>query len=387
MKLRTKYIRWGFLALAIILALPIPVKSLTGLLLWASPYMFLLSFLSQKSLVWLNALGMITLLIIFVRKRWVCRFICPAGALCDLASVIRRGRRKALGIRLNRYLAVISLALALFGIPVFFFTDPFNIIHMSMEVFRTGPGLPALVKATGILAIVLLSLVIPDSWCTNICPLGGMQLLVYDLRQSVSRSFSSVSKTFSPVRVGLEGRRLFLAGLAGVVFGALLPRRIFASPQKTIRPPFSLPDTEFNMVCARCGNCSAVCPTKIITPSLDFMSFESFLSPAVDFSESYCLPECNLCGDVCPSGAIQRFSLENKKDHIMATALIHVDECLLQQRTECDLCKFHCQYEAIEISRPDDSLLVLPRVIEYKCTGCAACKVICPVQVIEMTLS
>jgi ferredoxin-type protein NapF len=377
MKLRSRHIRWGFLALALVLALPLPLKGMTGGLLWASPYLFLLSFLSQKSMVWLNVLGIITLLIILFRKRWVCRYMCPAGALCDLASGIGRGRRKPLKIRMNRTLAIFSLVLALFGMPLFFFTDPFNMVHMSMEVFRTGPRLPSLVKAAGIISIVGLSMAIPDSWCSNLCPLGGLQLLAYDLKQSIAKSFPSV-------RVGPEGRRFFLTGIAGMVTGILIPHRLFASREKYIRPPFSIPDPEFNLVCARCGNCTAVCPTGIISPAPDVRYLESFLTPRIDFSESYCLPDCKLCGDVCPSGAIERFSLKDKKNHIMARAVIHVDDCLLQQRKECDLCKFYCKYDAVEISREGTSLLKLPRIMEEKCTGCAACKIICPVQVIDM---
>jgi MinD superfamily P-loop ATPase len=71
----------------------------------------------------------------------------------------------------------------------------------------------------------------------------------------------------------------------------------------------------------------------------------------------------------------------------MARAVIHIDDCLLQQNQECDLCKFHCKYDAIEITRIAAGQLKLPRVIEDKCTGCAACKIICPVQVIEMTIT
>ncbi len=377
MRIRSKHIRWVFFGLAVVLALPLPLKSLTGLFLWVSPYMFLLSFLSQKSLVWLNGLGAMALLVTFFRKRWVCRYLCPAGAVCDLASGIGRGRRKPLRLSLNKYLAIFSLILALFGIPVFFFTDPFNIIHMSLEVFRTGIGIHSLVKTTGIILIVLLSLAIPDSWCSSICPLGGLQLLVFGLKQSIP-------KFLTPIKIRPEGRRLFLAGLAGLAAGALIPHRLFASQKKSIRPPFALPDPEFNMVCARCGNCSSACPTRIISPSTDIRSIESFLTPAIDFTESYCLPECKRCGDVCPSGAIQRFSLEDKKDHIMARAVIHVDDCLLQQLKECDLCKYHCKYDAIEIARTGDNQIKLPRVIEDKCTGCGACKIICPAQVIEI---
>ena len=377
MQVRSKHIRWVFFGLAIVLALPLPLKSLTGLFLWISPYMFLLSFLSQKSLVWLNALGVIALAITFFRKRWVCRYICPAGAVCDLASGIGRGRRKPLRLSLNKYLAVISLILALLGIPIFFFTDPFNIIHMSLEVFRTGTGIHSLAKATGIIVIVLLSMLVPHSWCSSICPLGGLQLLVYDLKNSIPKSISHL-------KVGQKSRRHFLAGIAGVAAGALIPHSLFAGQKKFIRPPFSLPDPKLNIVCARCGNCSAVCPTRIISPSPDIRDIESFLTPSVDFTESYCLPECKLCGDVCPSGAIKRFSLDDKKDHIMARAVINVDDCLLQQLKECDLCRYHCKYDAIEIARTGNDQNKLPRVIDDKCTGCGACKIVCPVQVIYM---
>jgi Fe-S-cluster-containing hydrogenase component 2 len=110
----------------------------------------------------------------------------------------------------------------------------------------------------------------------------------------------------------------------------------------------------------------------------------SLLTPEIDFSESYCLPECTLCGDVCPSGAITKFSKESKKDLFMASVQIELDRCWLQDQRDCDLCRFHCAYHAIEIKRTEESIIALPVLDDSKCVGCAACKIVCPPQAINI---
>jgi formate hydrogenlyase subunit 6/NADH:ubiquinone oxidoreductase subunit I len=108
------------------------------------------------------------------------------------------------------------------------------------------------------------------------------------------------------------------------------------------------------------------------------------LTPVIDFSESYCLPECTLCGDVCPSGAIARFTKKEKKDLFIASIEIDVEKCWLQDQRDCDLCRFHCAYDAIEIKKSNSSLIALPMLAEDKCVGCAACKIVCPAEAIMM---
>lgn len=377
MRLRSAYIRWIVLGLAVLLSLPFLPEPISGLYLWISPYILLIAVLNGKSLVWLHLLGLVTLGIIIFRKRWICRYACPAGVICDLSSKIGRKATSRKRLNLNRYLALFALVMAVFGAPVLIVADPFNLFYMAFEGIRTGWGWPALIKLSGVVFLILFSLLLPHLWCSSVCPLGGFQFLLYDLKEWIV-------KRKTPSKATGTNRRFFVAGLTGVLGGLLIPRLFPNRTAREIRPPFSLPETRMNLTCARCGNCSSVCPTGIITQSLDIRKPESLLTPLVRFQDSYCLPECNACGIVCPSGAIRHFSKEEKKDHVMGVAVIQLDRCYLQQGRECTLCRQYCAYAAIEFSTAGPGSVRFPRVVESKCVGCGACQVICPPRVIEI---
>ena len=286
-----------------------------------------------------------------------------------------RKNKDTIKLSLNKYLAIASLVLALFMVPVLVVLDPFNIFHMSFEGLRTGFQFSSYIKMIPMAGIIILNILLPDIWCRSICPLGGIQILAYDLGRAIRKS-ASIRKTSS------IGRRSFIAGFSGILAGISLPNISIFSPDKCIRPPGALSDPDMNLVCARCGNCSGTCPTNIIIPSGDANKIGSLLTPVIDFSDSYCLPECTLCGQVCPSGAITRFHKESKKNLFMASVHIDVDRCWLQDQRDCDLCRFHCAYNAIEIKKTEDRMITLPVLDESKCVGCAACKIICPPQAI-----
>lgn len=355
--------------------MPLPFPVLSGGIMLISPYIFLHSILALKSVVLLNLLGFASLILIFLRNRWICRYACPLGVVCDWASNMRKN--KVISLSLNKYLAIISLALAITGLPVLIVLDPFNIFHMSMEVFRTGFHFQALIKVSLLLSIVLISAIMPNIWCRNLCPLGGLQILITDLK-------NVIRKPGTQQNTRVFNRRIFIAALSGIVAGIIIPRNSLFSHGKRIRPPSALPEPDINLICARCGNCSSACPTNIIKQSDNTRKIGSLLTPVIDFTESYCLPDCTLCGDVCPSGAIQKFTEADKKDLFMGRAIINVDVCYLQYQRECDLCRYHCAYDAIEIKKTGVSQLALPIIVENKCVGCGACKIICPADAFEM---
>lgn len=106
-------------------------KKLTGLFTWFSPFIMLNSLFVLKSFVLLNLLGIVVLVISFFRKRWFCCYLCPTGFLCDLASGVNKKKRLKISAvpPFGKWIAVISLASAIAGLPLFILLDPMAIFN------------------------------------------------------------------------------------------------------------------------------------------------------------------------------------------------------------------------------------------------------------------
>lgn len=375
MSLLIKNSRVIFFLLAIILALPIPFSFIGGLL-WLSPYLFLITVLSSKAFVLLNLLGLGTLFMIVFKRRFICHYICPLGIVCDQISNIPGRKRKMKALKnLNKTVALFSLGFAVFGLPVFVILDPFYIFQISFEPLRTGFNVANAIKLIPLTLIIAVNLLFPGSWCSSICPLGGLQLLAAELKSIVSKEKKISSK---------KSRRLFISSLTGLSLGVLAsPIKKRAGEETAIKPPSALPDSDFYLSCIRCGSCISACPTNILYQQSE-VNLLTFLAPTVDFSESYCLPECTRCGDVCPSGALNKFTLQEKKSLIMATVSVEYEKCLLYRQKECTLCQQYCEYGAVSYQKQPPLMTPVPVFDKEKCVGCAACKIVCPENAIQI---
>ncbi len=364
-------LRWVSLALALATAMPLSLGILAGFHLRLSPFLFLQGLFSRGRLVPLSILGFTTVLFVACLERGFCRYACPMGALCDALSALGRNKRswdRFPGI--NRILCVLSLAAAAAGAPFLAFADPVAIFYGGLSFMKAGLTAASVAGALGMAAVLALNLQFPRLWCARLCPMGGLQLLVWDLRRMFRRA------RLAPSEGPVLSRRHVIAAASGAGLGLVAPGIAGAAGPVDIRPPGALPDGRFKATCCRCGNCARACPTAVIRQSFDLRDPAGFLAPRLDFSRGYCLRRCDACGRMCPTGAIAPFSAGEKDRIFIGMAEVRADECLLARGRECDRCVAVCPYGAIRIG--GDRFEAIPEVDPGLCVGCGACVAACP---------
>lgn len=167
---------------------------------------------------------------------------------------------------------------------------------------------------------------------------------------------------------------------------------------RLIRPPGSVPERDFMERCIRCAECMKVCPNNALHPAFLESGIEGFWTPILIPRIGYCEPTCVLCGQVCPTGAIQKINETQKLGdpvrHIepikIGTAFYDHGRCLpWSMATPCIVCEEFCPTspKAIwveEVDTPDRNghpvHVQRPHVDPTLCIGCGACEKVCPVQ-------
>ena len=81
---------------------------------------------------------------------------------------------------------------------------------------------------------------------------------------------------------------------------------------RVIRPPGSVEEREFLERCIRCAECMKVCPNNALHPAFFEAGIEGLWTPILIARIGYCEHSCVLCGQVCPTGAIQKITEEQK---------------------------------------------------------------------------
>ena len=167
---------------------------------------------------------------------------------------------------------------------------------------------------------------------------------------------------------------------------------------RLIRPPGSVPERDFMERCIRCAECMKVCPNNALHPAFLESGIEGFWTPILIPRIGYCEPTCVLCGQVCPTGAIQKITEEQKLGnpvrHVepikIGTAFYDHGRCLpWSMATPCIVCEEFCPTSpksiwVEEIDVPDRNGQMVhvqrPHVDPQLCIGCGACEKVCPVQ-------
>jgi MauM/NapG family ferredoxin protein len=214
--------------------------------------------------------------------------------------------------------------------------------------------------------------------CQEICPENAVSFRI--------RGYAPVS--IPPINLGR--RRVLGAGFAGAAAAALTmtglndlhngenPSTLRSS--QLIRPPGALPEEDFQARCVRCGECVKACLTNTLQPVWFEAGVSGLWSPKVRARLAGCEQACNICGHVCPTGAIRPLSLEEKKFAKVGTARIIKSRCIAwEQNKQCLICDEICPYNAISSQFVSGYPITLPFIDEDKCNGCGYCENKCPV--------
>jgi len=190
--------------------------------------------------------------------------------------------------------------------------------------------------------------------------------------------------------VDLSRRGVLASAALGVVtvpFFRVEAHRKAADPG-LIRPPGALAEDEFLSRCTRCGECMRVCIANGLQPTWFEAGLEGMWSPVLVPRIGYCEYNCTLCGQVCPTGAIRRLPLQEKKKVKIGLAEIDRSRCLpWKGQSDCIVCEEHCPTANKAILMKEEKGMTIagdvrvfkrPYVDEKLCIGCGICETKCP---------
>jgi len=212
----------------------------------------------------------------------------------------------------------------------------------------------------------------------------------------------------------VQRRKLITGVAAGALFVPLLRTTTglkVEADSRLIRPPGALDEMHFLERCIRCAECMKVCPNNALHPTFMEGGLEALWTPVLVPRVGYCEPNCVLCGQVCPTGAIWKITeaekLGRKAGEVapkpsagdsaakaepikIGTAFYDQGRCLpWAMATDCIVCEEWCPTSPKAIylvtaevldAEGQTKTVRRPYVDVKRCIGCGACEYACPVK-------
>jgi formate hydrogenlyase subunit 6/NADH:ubiquinone oxidoreductase subunit I len=156
-----------------------------------------------------------------------------------------------------------------------------------------------------------------------------------------------------------------------------------------ILPPGARSLRNFRSKCTSCHLCVSKCPSRVLQPGSSKTGgsgnggVRGLMQPSLQFDHHYCNRNCTVCGDVCPTSAIEKVTSAERETLRIGTVEFLIDNCIVHtQGTSCGACQEHCSNGAIKMVPYGDPSknLTIPELHTEFCIGCGGCESICPVR-------
>ena len=151
------------------------------------------------------------------------------------------------------------------------------------------------------------------------------------------------------------------------------------SGPRPVAPPGARSLSQLHAKCTACHLCVSKCPTHVLQPAITEYGLQGVMQPVMRYDKGYCLYDCTLCGEVCPTGAIDLLDREEKKMTFIGHAVFNRERCIVAvDGVECGNCAEHCPAEAIKMVKSPIDRRTYPEIEKALCIGCGRCEYLCP---------
>ncbi len=215
--------------------------------------------------------------------------------------------------------------------------------------------------------------------CLSSCKNGGIK---YEFRYKKVQGHP-ISNEIS------NGRRTFLMTSGAIIATAALakPAKVLSNndpilSRTPIMPPGAGTIKHFNNHCTGCQLCVSKCPMQVLKPAGLQYGITGITQPHLVFStEVFCTYDCNICTTVCPTTALQKLTVEEKKLTQIGMVNFRKEKCVVfTNDKDCGACSEHCPTQAVHMIPYKNDGLTIPEITKDLCIGCGACESICPVR-------
>lgn len=214
--------------------------------------------------------------------------------------------------------------------------------------------------------------------CLSVCKKGGVK---YAFRYAPKKEETPESEVNNSRRIFMLTSGAVVAAVATAKAQKITGKQDDILSRKPIMPPGAQNLERFNTKCTGCQLCVTKCPMHVLKPAALEYGISGIMQPRLAFSTHiYCNQDCTICSEVCPTGALKKLTVDEKRVTQMGIARFRKPKCVVYtDEKDCGACAEHCPTQAVHMI-PYKNGLTIPEVTADLCIGCGGCESICPVR-------